>query len=189
MTPAYFLVTAALVVTYTLRDSFLLGLVKPRRLGRVLHLHALSSTAAVLPAFIATRELTPGDLIEWLHAPAVWVPVLGIHTALTVYAWSLGHSRTPARAWRLALIPAPINVIALVASVRFFVPHATVPAALIQGALAAVIWTLTVRATTRWNLSFQAAKDDPEFAISLATVSNLAGLIAAPLGAIPALWP
>ena len=185
----YAIVMALLLIVYVSRDSFLLALADSRRLRRLLQWHAFATAAAVLPASIAIRDVPSPDLIDWLRAPPVWIPVVGIHCALAVCAWLLGHSGRSDRAWIIALIPAPINVFALAAGFKFVQPHAASDVTFISSLIVALLWILIVSGMTKWIVSFQAATDDPEFAISLATVTSLAGLIATPLGSIAALWP
>jgi len=101
---------------FFLRDVFLLGSASERVRLKLL-VYAIATSVYLATAVVVTASLTEARAAESIKSPAIWVPSLGMHAVLCLAAVWFKRRFTDSM-WLIALAPAPVLILAIVAASR-----------------------------------------------------------------------
>lgn len=169
--------------TFFVRDWLLLRMGPAATIVARLREYAFVLLASIVLFSAITFSAGTGRLLEIVLSPSVTLPVVLLYCVLLAVCIWIRRTERHQVAWRIALFPNPLLVLAIATLARFILPRASVFGAVVITPLLACLWIGLIGLSV-WKAR-NAPLDVPDlnFSLGLAGLVNSAVLLLLPLGA------
>jgi len=169
--------------TFFVRDWLLLRMGPAAAIVARLREYALVLLASIVLFSAITVAVGTERLLEIVLSPSVTLPIVLLYCVLLAVCIWIRRTDRHQVAWRIALFPNPVLVLAIATLARFILPRVSVFGAVVVTPLLACLWIGLI------GLSVWGARNTPldvpdlNFSLGLAGLVNSAVLLLLPLGA------
>lgn len=168
--------SAVVLCIFFQRDVLLLGCEKSCAHAKLALYSAVTLTCLVL-AVRLWHSLSPDQALQLVRSPWTWCFTLIVHAALwRAVAWLKRRPGGKARMWLIAVLPAPMLILCMVAISQRLSNFFSPADGFAIGSTAAAVWVIAVvAAATVFRKSCQVREEDKDFVASWAEIASWTG--------------